>query len=35
MNERKKVEDELLVRERIIGEKDNTIKDLTSKNLDM
>lgn len=35
MNARKNVEDELVVRERIINEKDHTIKELTSKNLEM
>lgn len=35
MAAKKKLEDELLVRERIINEKDNTIKILTEKNLEM
>jgi len=35
MDARKRVESELIVRERIINEKDYTIKELTSKNLEM
>lgn len=35
MAARKRVEDELLVKERIISEKDTTIKELTAKNLEM
>ena len=35
MAAKKRLEDELLLRERIINEKDNTIKILTEKNLEM
>ena len=35
MAAKKRLEDELLLRERIINEKDNTIKVLTEKNLEM
>jgi hypothetical protein len=35
MASKKRVEDELLVRERVINEKDTTIKVLTAKNLEM
>jgi len=35
MAHRKRVEDELLAKERIINEKDTMIKELTSKNLEM
>ena len=35
MAAKKKLEEELITRERIINEKDNTIKILTEKNLEM
>lgn len=35
MDERKKLFDEISIRERTINEKDNTIKILTAKNLEM
>lgn len=35
MAAKKKVEDELIVKEKIINEKDTTIKILTAKNLEM
>jgi hypothetical protein len=35
MAHRKRVEDELLAKERTINEKDTMIKELTSKNLEM
>lgn len=35
MNAKKRVDEELVIRERIINDKDNTIKILTAKNLEM